>query len=208
MAMESSPRVDDSQAATTKRRIIDSATREFAAYGFAGARINRIASEASANKQLIYRYFGGKQELYEAVLTEMTRTSRALLAHEHDSGMSYVDFLTANASGIDRASEFPLWARILGWEGMTNASQAPHIDELRRANFRSRSEWIRGNQDSGEITSRYSPELLNAMLMAVTIFPITMPKTFKLILDKEEISDDDLREWFTFVDELVRDRSK
>ncbi|MFB9073050.1 TetR/AcrR family transcriptional regulator [Citricoccus parietis] len=167
--------------------------------------MNRIAADASANKQLIYRYFGGKQELYEAVLVEMTRTSRALLAQERASGLAYLDFLSTRESGLDSSSQFPLWARILGWEGMTNASETHQTEELRRANFRSRNEWIRSDQTRGEISSRYSPERLNAVLMAASIFPITMPRTFKLILDKEDISDDDLRDWFAFVRQIVGD---
>ena len=135
----------------------------------------------------------------------MTRVSRALLAQDKNSGLDYLDYLTMHESGPDSGSQFPLWARILGWEGMTNANQAPQIDEARRANFRSRSEWIRSDQSSGEMSSRYSPELLNAVLMAASIFPITMPKTFKLILDKDEISDDDLRDWFVFIRQLVGD---
>lgn len=205
MIEKASPQTDDSQSAATRRRITDAATREFAEHGYAGARINRIATDASANKQLIYRYFGGKQELYEAVLVEMTRTSRALLAQEKKSGLDYLDYLTTHESGPDSGSKFPLWARILGWEGMTNASQAPQIDELRRANFRSRSEWIRTDQSRGEMSSTFSPEFLNAVLMAASIFPITMPKTFKLILDKDEISDDDLRDWSIFIRQLVGD---
>ena len=54
----------------TKRRIFDAATTEFASRGVAGARIDRIAAAASANKQLIYAYFGNKQDLFDAVVTE------------------------------------------------------------------------------------------------------------------------------------------
>jgi AcrR family transcriptional regulator len=56
--------------AATKRRIFDAATAEFASRGVAGARIDRIAAAASANKQLIYAYFGSKQELFDAVVSE------------------------------------------------------------------------------------------------------------------------------------------
>ncbi|MBC7594341.1 MAG: helix-turn-helix transcriptional regulator, partial [Kineosporiaceae bacterium] len=104
--------MDDSQSAATMRRIVFAATREFAAEGFAGARVNRIATNAGANKQLIYRYFGGKQELYEAVLVEMTRASRSLLAQERSSGLAYLDFLATYESGLGRESQFPLWAKI------------------------------------------------------------------------------------------------
>lgn len=57
-------------AEQTKRRIFDAATAEFATHGVAGARIDRIATAASANKQLIYAYFGSKRQLFEAVVSE------------------------------------------------------------------------------------------------------------------------------------------
>jgi AcrR family transcriptional regulator len=51
----------------TKRRIFDAAKVEFAEHGIAGARIDRIAAAAKANKQLIYAYFGNKRVLFELV---------------------------------------------------------------------------------------------------------------------------------------------
>lgn len=47
-------------------QIVDIATREFVEKGLAGARIDEIAGHASKRK--IYYYFGGKEELYRAVL--------------------------------------------------------------------------------------------------------------------------------------------
>ncbi|MFD9045102.1 TetR family transcriptional regulator, partial [Streptomyces bottropensis] len=44
----------------TKSRILQAAAAEFAAYGFAGARVDRIAKAASVNKNLIYIYFTNK----------------------------------------------------------------------------------------------------------------------------------------------------
>ena len=55
-------------SAATKARILRAATSEFAAYGLAGARVDRIAAAADANKQLIYAYFGNKEALFDAVL--------------------------------------------------------------------------------------------------------------------------------------------
>src|ERR1700753_1955264 len=47
----------------TWQRIFDAAVEEFAAHGNAGARVDRIAEKARANKESIYRYFGTKDEL-------------------------------------------------------------------------------------------------------------------------------------------------
>ena len=55
----------DAQA--TRRRLLDAAYSEFAQYGIAGARVDRIAEAADSNKAQIYHYFGGKIQLFDAV---------------------------------------------------------------------------------------------------------------------------------------------
>lgn len=52
----------------TRQKILDAALEEFARHGLSGARVERIASRASANKRMIYYYFGSKEELFLAVL--------------------------------------------------------------------------------------------------------------------------------------------
>ncbi|MCV7175187.1 TetR/AcrR family transcriptional regulator [Mycolicibacterium sphagni] len=48
--------------------ILAAARTEFARYGFAGARIDRIASGASASKERLYAHFGDKEALFREVL--------------------------------------------------------------------------------------------------------------------------------------------
>ncbi|MFJ4828688.1 TetR family transcriptional regulator [Streptomyces sp. NPDC088747] len=54
----------------SRRRLLDAATVEFAAYGIAGARIDRISANANVNKAQIYKYYRSKDELFDAVFTE------------------------------------------------------------------------------------------------------------------------------------------
>jgi AcrR family transcriptional regulator len=49
-------------------RILAAATKEFAARGLAGARVDRIAAAAGANKRMLYYHVGKKDDLYLAVL--------------------------------------------------------------------------------------------------------------------------------------------
>lgn len=49
-------------------RISAAAAEEFAKRGFAGARVERIASIARVNKQLVFYYFHSKRGLFQAVL--------------------------------------------------------------------------------------------------------------------------------------------
>jgi AcrR family transcriptional regulator len=41
--------------------------------GIAGARVDRIAAAARVNKQLIYAYFGSKEQFFDAVLARNCR---------------------------------------------------------------------------------------------------------------------------------------
>lgn len=51
-------------------RILKAAVAEFARYGLGGARVDRIAARAGANKRMLYYYFGNKDELFLAVLED------------------------------------------------------------------------------------------------------------------------------------------
>jgi len=49
-------------------RIVAAAREEFAKRGFAGARVNQIATRAGVNKQLLFYYYHSKRGLFQAVL--------------------------------------------------------------------------------------------------------------------------------------------
>ncbi len=63
-------------AAGTKARILEAALREFAARGFAGARVDVIASHAKANKRMLYAYVGNKDALWLATLESVYAAKR------------------------------------------------------------------------------------------------------------------------------------
>jgi len=52
----------------TKMKLLNAARREFADKGLNGARVDAIASRSGVNKQLLYYYFGDKEQLFIAVL--------------------------------------------------------------------------------------------------------------------------------------------
>ena len=56
--------------ARSRAAILAAATAEFSARGLGGARVDEIASAAGVNKSLLYHYFGGKEDLFLAVLEE------------------------------------------------------------------------------------------------------------------------------------------
>lgn len=55
---------------TTKERILEAASVEFAERGFDGARVDEIAKRAGVNKALIYYYYKSKEELLNLLFLE------------------------------------------------------------------------------------------------------------------------------------------
>ena len=51
-----------------QQRILDAAIAEFAANGFAGANINRIARQAGISIGAMYKYFRSKEDLYLTII--------------------------------------------------------------------------------------------------------------------------------------------
>lgn len=80
----------ETSADSTRDRIVEAATAEFARHGIAGARIARIAESARTSKERVYAHFRGKAELYRHV------ADRELAA-------------VAAATGLD-ASDLPAYA--------------------------------------------------------------------------------------------------
>ncbi len=62
----------------SEEKIMKAAIKEFAQFGFDGARIDRIAKKAGINKAMIYYYHKGKESLYEKILESLYR---GLLEH-------------------------------------------------------------------------------------------------------------------------------
>jgi len=62
------PRAGRRNPVRNQERILQAATEEFARYGLGGARVDRIAARAGANKRMLYYYYGNKEDLFLKVL--------------------------------------------------------------------------------------------------------------------------------------------
>ena len=112
-------------AERTKADILTVATREFSDRGYAGARINEIADKTSTTKRMIYYYFGGKEQLYVAVLEEAYRRIRGL---EQQLDVEHLDPVEAirELAGLtfDHHESHPDFIRLVSIE---NIHRAEHI---------------------------------------------------------------------------------
>jgi len=51
-----------------RKKILNISLKEFAAYGFEGARMDRIAQKAGVNKAMIFYYYSSKQNLHRTII--------------------------------------------------------------------------------------------------------------------------------------------
>lgn len=75
-------------ARQTKQAILEAAGRQFAARGFRGTSVRDIAAQAGTTHGLIRHHFGGKEELWRAVVRTFAEQVSALqssLLDEHDA---------------------------------------------------------------------------------------------------------------------------
>ncbi len=97
-------------AEATRRRILAAATAEFATHGIAGARVDRIAAAADANKSLIYTYFGNKDALFDAVFEAMVTTTVEEIAIDADDLPGFATRV------FDHRLEHPELTRLVAWD--------------------------------------------------------------------------------------------
>ena len=117
-------------AAGSRQLLLASARAAFAAKGLMGARVEEIARRAGLNKQLVYHYFGSKDDLYLAVLERVYGEIR-----EQERRLSLADLPPDEAMAklvlfsFDYLAAHPEFIALLNDE---NAQGARHVQRARR----------------------------------------------------------------------------
>src|ERR687897_224383 len=94
------PRKSVQPDAGTRERLLAAAAAEFAARGFAGASVDRIARAARVNKAMIYYHFASKAALYREILGDMFRAVCARVRAVADTDRSPEDKLLGFTQAI------------------------------------------------------------------------------------------------------------
>jgi AcrR family transcriptional regulator len=141
----------------SRARLLDAAFEEFAQHGLAGARVDRIAEAAQANKRLIYVYYGSKEQLFDAVL-------RQRVGAVFDAVPFTAEDLPGFAGALfDHLLASPKILRLGNWDQLERAD--PPAAEI--AQFRDKIEVIARAQQRGVITTDLAPADLLVLLLAM-----------------------------------------
>lgn len=144
-------------ATETKRRILAASRAEFARYGLAGARVDRIALNARANKRSLYLHFGAKEELFDLVV------GTSLLELAEAVPFDAADLPTYAADLFDLLHEHPDVARLTSWAVL----ERPHPIEAETGAYREKIAAIADAQAAGIISADHDPAILMVMIIAL-----------------------------------------
>lgn len=167
----------------SQERILEAALKEFAAKGFAGARVDAIARRARINKRMLYHYFGDKEGLFREVLRRKMAERAAWLASAPEDPVERLPYW------FQLACRDPEWIRMLEWEALQWGQQAV-IDEDRRKESCIRAvDRVRGLQAKGLLNPALDPGQLLLSMMALTAYPLAFPQFARLVTGLE-VSDE------------------
>lgn len=96
----------------TRRRLLDAAAAEFSRHGIAGARVDRIADAAEANKAQIYAWFSSKDGLFDAVFAEHLALILEMVPFEPRDLPGYVARLYDAYVERPAVVRLAIWARL------------------------------------------------------------------------------------------------
>lgn len=168
------------ESQSTRQRIFAAAVAEFAERGNAGARVDRIADKARANKESIYRYFGTKEELLRRVLDlYLDEKGEQMLPLDQD--------LDAYAAGVFRYHlANPEFLRLTLWEAL-ELGGTPDVGSIahRRRHYQEKVASVRAQQRDGKIDPDLDPRHLIVAILGLGGIWRIMPQMVRLVFGEE-----------------------
>jgi AcrR family transcriptional regulator len=190
-----------------QERILKAATEEFARYGLGGARVDRIAARAGANKRMLYYYYGNKEDLFLKVLEaryahirraelglhlldlDPVQGMRRMVEFTWDYYLKHPEFLTLlNSENLHRARHLKRSRDIA-------AMHSPLIALLRDL-------LLRGERD-GKFRKGVDPVQLYISIAALGYFYLSNRHTLSTIFERDLLAPKNKAERLKHMTELV-----
>lgn len=171
------------EAAETRENILEVASREYADKGLAGARIDEIAEKTSSSKRMIYYYFGGKDELYRAVLERAYNRIRAQEQDAHFENLPPIEALRAMIGhNFDYHFDHPEFVRLVMNENVHHGEHIAQITSMKQRNrsvIESLDAILRKGAEQGVFRAGIDPIDLHGMISALSFYNVSNRHTFQ-----------------------------
>lgn len=162
----------------TRERILAAALKEYAARGFAGARVDAIARRAAINKRMLYHYFGDKEDLFKAVLRRKIAERNAWAEAISGEPTETLPFW------FEAACKDPDWIRLLEWEALQGDGKKLIDAKQRRLAVTQALKRVRQRQARGQVSADYDPRHVMLAMRSLTMFPAAFPQLTELIMGR------------------------
>jgi AcrR family transcriptional regulator len=162
----------------TRGRILSAALKEFAAKGFAGARVDAIARRAAINKRMLYHYFEDKEGLFKAVLRRKISERQAWAESLSGDPAETLPFW------FEMACKDVDWVRMLEWEALQDADKKLIDERARGAAVARGLKRIRKRQARGQVSAEFDPRHVLLTMRSLTMFPAAFPQLTRLIMGR------------------------
>jgi len=162
----------------TKRRILAAARREFAAKGFAGARVDSIARRARVNKRMLYHYFGNKQRLFREIVRQIMTAEGSPFRAAREAPPKIAEHMLRWNEALRQE---PDYIRLLQWEALETAGRRVIGEEERLEEEVESVERVRMLQREGELPFDLDPAQLLLTFIGMVAFPLAFPQLTRLV---------------------------
>jgi len=193
----------------TRADILAVATKEFADKGYTGARVDEIADRTSTTKRMIYYYFGGKEQLYIAVLERSYAAIRALEGELDVEHLEPEDAIRRLAGlTFDHHEANPDFIRLVSIENIHRAEHIarsellaglanPALDGLTRILERGR--------DAGRFRDDVDPLDIHMVISSFCVFRLANRHTFAAIFGRDMLDPARREHYRTMLGDLLID---
>jgi AcrR family transcriptional regulator len=162
-------------AEQTRARIMTAATEEFAAYGIAGARMDRVAEHAASSKERIYAYFGNKEQLFDAVFSNSVKAYFDEVDFDAGDLPGYAGRLFDHFAGAPERLRLSTWYRLERPDGIGLQSVIDANDVRVKA--------IAAAQEARAIPADFTPVQLLALIQSLSTSWATMNPEFAALAE-------------------------
>ena len=175
-------------------RILEAAKQEFATHGLAGARVDRIAAKAGANKRMLYYHVGNKEELY---LTVLEGAYEKIRAEERTLDLEHLNPPRA----IERLIEFtwnyflrnPEFLALLNTENLAKARHLKHSTKVKTMHspfVEMIRTVVRRGVAGGDFVVEVDPVQLYISIAALCFFYLSNSATLSVIFARDLLTED------------------
>jgi len=177
----------------SKSAILKAAAIEFAERGFDGVRIEHVAARSGFNKSLVYKHFGNREGLFQAVLDEQFSGRAAILSGIPDElGDVLVHWDKANRAD-------PTFGKLIIREALDALGSEPVRAAERTAYYQKQVAMIRSEQEAGNLPKDLDTNYLFLALLAIVTLPAMLPQIAELATGSDLGSKDGQQGWHQFL---------